>query len=188
MSNKLRIIGGEWRSRVISFDDAPGLRPTPGRVRETLFNWLQADVPGSRCLDLFAGSGALGFEAASRGARQVLQVESNAKTCQKLKQNAMALKAEHVQVVHADVLTFLKDCREGAFDLVFLDPPFGLGLVEPVCRQIAHSGLLQPYGKIYIETERNLKLTGMPGDWYLLKQKTAGDVSYGLFQHQSSRP
>jgi len=182
MSNKLRIIGGEWRSRVISFDDAPSLRPTPARVRETLFNWLQADVAGSRCLDLFAGSGALGFEAASRGAQRVVQVENNAKTCLKLKQNAMALKAEHVEAVHADVLKFLELCRD-AFDLIFLDPPFGQGLVTPVCQQIARSGALQPYGKIYIETERNLKLT-LPGDWYLLKQKTAGDVSYNLFQRQ----
>ena len=183
MSNKLRIIGGEWRSRVIVFDDAPGLRPTPARVRETLFNWLQADVAGSRCLDLFAGSGALGFEAASRGAKHVLQVENNAKTCQKLKENAVALKATQLEIVQADVLTFLNACQE-SFDLIFIDPPFGQGLIGPVCQQIARADLLLPFGKIYIETERNLKLDGLPDHWQPLKQKVAGDVSYNLFQRQ----
>lgn len=183
MSNKLRIIAGEWRSRVIVFDDAPGLRPTPARVRETLFNWLQADVAGSRCLDLFAGSGALGFEAASRGAKHVLQVENNAKTCQKLKENAVALKATQLEIVQADVLTFLNGCQE-SFDLIFIDPPFGQGLIEPVCQQIARADLLLPFGKIYIETERNLKLDGLPAHWQPLKQKVAGDVSYNLYQRQ----
>ena len=183
MTNKLRIIGGEWRSRVIVFDDAPGLRPTPSRVRETLFNWLQADVAGSRCLDLFAGSGALGFEAASRGAKHVLQVENNAKTCQKLKENATALKADQIEVVQADVLSFLQGCRE-SFDLIFLDPPFNHGLIAPICQQISQGGLLKPYGKIYIESERNLKLDNLPDSWQPLKQKAAGDVSYNLYERQ----
>ncbi|MDD2759728.1 MAG: 16S rRNA (guanine(966)-N(2))-methyltransferase RsmD [Methylomonas sp.] len=183
MSGSLRIIGGQWRSRVIAFDDAPGLRPTPSRVRETLFNWLQADVAGSRCLDLFAGSGALGFEAASRGAKQVVQVENNPRTCQNLEENAAILQAGQIEVVQADVLFFLQSCR-ASFDVVFLDPPFAQGLVPPICCQLDRSGLVAPYGKIYIETERALKLHDLPDTWRLLKHKVAGDVGYNLYQRQ----
>lgn len=181
MSNKLRIIGGEWRSRLIAFDDAPGLRPTPARVRETLFNWLQADVVNSRCLDLFSGSGALGFEAASRGAKQVLLVDNNPKTCRKLQENCTALAAGRVRVAQADVMQFIERERE-AFDLIFLDPPFGQGLAEPVCRRLSEAGLLAAYGKIYIETERGLALNDLPGHWRCLKHKQAGEVAYSLYQ------
>lgn len=183
MSNKLRIIGGEWRSRLIAFDDAPGLRPTPARVRETLFNWLQADVVNSRCLDLFAGSGALGFEAASRGAKQVVLVDNNPQTCRKLKENCMALTTERIEVVQAEVMQFIERGTP-AFDLIFLDPPFGQGLVEPICRQLADTGLLAAYAKIYIETERKLALNDLPGHWQRLKYKQAGEVAYSLYQSQ----
>lgn len=181
MSNKLRIIGGEWRSRQISFDDAPGLRPTPGRVRETLFNWLQADVPNSRCLDLYAGSGALGVEAASRGAKSVVQVESNLKTCQRLAENCRVLGAAQVQVVQKDVLQYLKG-GGNQYDLVFLDPPFGIGLVQETCRLLDYGTWLADFAKIYVEAERSFVLNEMPSGWQLLKQKTAGDVGFYLFQ------
>lgn len=182
MSNKLRIIGGQWRSRQIVFDDAPGLRPTPSRVRETLFNWLQADVINSRCLDLFAGSGALGFEAASRGAKTVLQVENHPRSCQQLKANAAQLSASQIELVQMDVLSFLTRCNE-QFELVFLDPPFGQDLIAPTCQALHAGGILVPYGKIYIESERGITLDEalVPG-WKLLKQNTAGDVMYSLFQ------
>ncbi len=183
MSNKLRIIGGIWRSRQIVFDDAPGLRPTPSRVRETLFNWLQADVVNSRCLDLFSGSGALGFEAASRGAKRVLQVENNPKTCQRLKDNIALLAAQQIEVVQMDVQLFIKNSKE-SFDLIFLDPPFAQGLLQPICRQIAETELLAPFGKIYLEAERNLPLDDMPDTWKLLKHQVAGDVGFNLFQLQ----
>lgn len=180
----MRIIGGEWRSRVIVFDDAPGLRPTPSRVRETVFNWLQTDVIGSRCLDLFAGSGALGFEAASRGAKQVLQVEHNPKVCQKLRENCAALPASgRVMVMQADVQSFIDNCTE-QFDLIFLDPPFGQNLVQPICQRLEQAGLLAPYGKVYIEVERNQALEGLPAQWQRLKHKVAGDVSFNLYQSQ----
>lgn len=182
MSGKLRIIGGKWRSRHIVFDDAPGLRPTPARVRETLFNWLQFDVANSRCLDLFAGSGALGFEAASRGAKRVVMVENNPKTCQKLKQNCGLLASDTVDVVQNDVQLFIKNCNE-SFDLVFLDPPFAQGLLQPTCQQLAEAGLLAPYGKIYLEVERKLQLQQLPENWQLLKHKIAGDVSFNLYQN-----
>ncbi len=125
MKNKLRIIGGDWRSRQINFVDAPGLRPTPARVRETLFNWLRYEIVGTQCLDLYAGSGALGFEAASRGAKSVVQVENNIQACHCLKDNAVALSAVQIKVVQNDVLRYL-DGEGLAFDVVFLDPPFGL--------------------------------------------------------------
>lgn len=185
MTNKLRIIGGEWRSRQIVFDDAPGLRPTPARVRETLFNWLQADVENSRCLDLYSGSGALGFEAASRGAKRVVQVESNAKACQKLKDNIATLRAKQIEVLSQDVGRYLQGSAEN-FDLVFLDPPFGRDLATATCRQLEQQGWLAAYAKIYVEVERNLTLVDMPANWRLLKDKAAGEVGYYLFQRQAA--
>lgn len=184
MANKLRIIGGDWRSRQIVFDDAPGLRPTPSRVRETLFNWLQSDVENSRCLDLYSGSGALGFEAASRGAKRVVQVESNPKACQKLRDNMAALKAVQIELVSQDVSRFLQGKAE-SFDLVFLDPPFGQNLVLPTCQLLEQGGWLSGYAKIYIEVERNLTLADMPANWRLLKSKAAGEVGFYLFQRQA---
>lgn len=183
MTNKLRIIGGVWRSRQIVFDDAPGLRPTPDRVRETLFNWLQADVVNSRCLDLFAGSGALGLEAASRGAKRVVQVESNIGVCRNLRDNIVKLAASQITVVAMDVERFLLEPVE-SFDLVFLDPPFAKNLAAPACRQLALSGCLSANAKIYVETERGSSLNDMPPDWRLLKDKVAGDVRFSLFQRQ----
>ena len=150
MQNKLRIIGGEWRSRVISFNDTPDLRPTPSRVRETLFNWLQDDITGSRCLDLFSGSGALGFEAASRGAKKVTLVENNPQACQKLRMTIELLKATQVQVVNGDVLGILAGAAE-AYDLVFLDPPFAHNCTMVVCHLLEDNGWLQQNAKIYVE-------------------------------------
>ena len=184
MTNKLRIIGGDWRSRQISFDDAPGLRPTPARVRETLFNWLQMDVLNSRCLDLYAGSGALGFEAASRGAKRVVQVENNIKACQKLRENIAVLAAKQITVLAQDATQYLQGAAE-AFDLVFLDPPFGQNLLPPVCQLLEQHGWLSPYAKIYVEAEKQLILSDMPANWQLLKHKTAGEVGYHLFQRQT---
>ncbi len=181
MSSKLRIIGGDWRSRQIKFDDAPGLRPTPSRVRETLFNWLQADVPGSRCLDLFAGSGALSFEAAPRGAKSVVMVDSHGKTCRKLQENVNRLGAGQISVRESEALSFLSTCSE-TFDLVFLDPPFGQNLLPPVCQRLADGGMLAPHAKIYLEMEKNLPLVNVPIGWHLLKQKSAGEVAFCLYQ------
>jgi 16S rRNA (guanine966-N2)-methyltransferase len=184
VANKVRIIGGEWRSRLLRFDDAPGLRPTPGRVRETLFNWLQYDTLGSRCLDLYAGSGALGFEAASRGAKEVVQVESDAKACKNLRANAAALESNRNRIVEKDVQRFLSGPAE-AFDLVFLDPPFAKNLALTTCRLLEQNGWLADAARIYVETEAGLVLEGLPGNWELLKHKTAGEVTYRLFARAS---
>ena len=181
MSNKLRIIGGNWRSRCINFVDAPGLRPTPARVRETVFNWLRNDLIGSRCLDLYAGSGALSFEAASREAKSVVQVENNPQACRALKENAIALAAGQIQIVQSDVFRYLAGEAE-AFDVVFIDPPFAQDLVVQTCQWLEDKGWLSPHAKIYVETESTLKLTGIPPNWRLLKSKTAGEVGYCLFE------
>lgn len=186
MANKIRIIGGEWRSRLLRFEDAPGLRPTPGRVRETLFNWLQYDIAGSRCLDLYAGSGALGFEAASRGAKEVVQVESDAKVCKNLRANAAALGGSRNRIVEADVERFLSGPSD-AYDLVFLDPPFAKNLALKSCLLLDQNGWLAEHAKIYVETEAGLVLDGVPDNWELLKHKTAGEVAYRLFA-RASRP
>ncbi len=180
--NQIRIIGGQWRSRQISFYDVPGLRPTPVRVRETLFNWLQYDIPGSRCLDLYAGSGALGFEAASRGAKSIVQVENSPDACRALKENAVKLAATQVKVVQSDVFRYLSGGAE-SFNIVFLDPPFGCNLIAQTCQWLEDKGWLSQQAKIYVETESKLKfLDELPENWQSLKSKTAGDVGYHLFQ------
>ncbi len=199
MKNKLRIIGGDWRSRQLNFVDAPGLRPTPARVRETVFNWLQYEIVGKRCLDLYAGSGALGFEAASRGAQSVVLLESNAQACRCLKDNATVLSAGQISIVQSDVLRYLAG-EAHVFDVVFLDPPFGLDLVVPTCQLLEQNGWLAKQAKIYVETERHFDwscrtslsgtlqtgnpadLSGIPENWRQLKSKTAGEVGYHLFE------
>jgi 16S rRNA (guanine966-N2)-methyltransferase len=182
LKNQIRIIGGQWRSRQISFYDAPGLRPTPGRVRETLFNWLQYDIPSSRCLDLYAGSGALGFEAASRGAKSVVQVENNPDACRALKESVLKLAATQVKIVQSDVCRYLSGDAE-AFDIVFLDPPFGLSLTVQSCRWLEDKGWLSQHAKIYVEAESKLKfMDELPKNWRLLKSKAAGEVGFYLLE------
>lgn len=180
--SQLRIIGGQWRSRQLQFQEVEGLRPTPARVRETLFNWLQRDIVGSRCLDLFAGSGALGVEAASRGAAQVVQVESDAQACRFLHRNREALQATQIQIVQQEVMRFLAIGEVVPFNVVFLDPPFHKGLAAQTCHWLEDKGWLAPYSKIYVEVERSLAFSGFPEQWQLLKEQTAGDVRYGLWQ------
>jgi 16S rRNA (guanine966-N2)-methyltransferase len=181
VSNKLRIIGGEWRSRSINFIDVPSLRPTPARVRETVFNWLRNDIIGSRCLDLYAGSGALGFEAASRGAKTVIQLENNAVACRALKENSVALAAKQIKIIQSEVFRYLSGDAE-AFDVVFIDPPFALGLAVQTCQWLEEKGWLSKHAKIYVEAESTLKLEGMPENWRLLKSKIAGEVGYHLYE------
>ena len=183
MKNKIRIIGGDWRSRQLRFIDGPSLRPTPSRVRETLFNWLQNDILGSRCLDLYAGSGALGFEAASRGAKSVVQVENNPAACQAIHENVIALSAVQVNIVQMDVMCYLAgNAIEN--DIVFIDPPFGQNLVAQTCRWLEDKLWLAEQAKIYVETESALKMEFVPENWHLLRSKVAGEVGYRLFQRQ----
>ena len=132
---KVRIIAGQWRGRKLDVLDSPGLRPTPDRLRETLFNWLQQEIGAARCLDLFAGSGALGFEALSRGASEVVMVESNPALVERLNDSAESLNSEHHVIQRADAMSWLKQAKRG-FDIIFLDPPFGQNLIESCCNLI----------------------------------------------------
>ncbi|MBV8620549.1 MAG: 16S rRNA (guanine(966)-N(2))-methyltransferase RsmD [Curvibacter sp.] len=148
-AGEVRIIGGQWKRTRLQVPDRPGLRPTPDRVRETLFNWLGQDLGGWRCLDAFAGSGALGLEAASRGAREVLMVEQDAGLVANLQSVVQRLKAEAVRVLRGDGVVQLQQQRGQSLDLVFLDPPFGAALFEPALQ--AAVAALAPDGRIYLE-------------------------------------
>lgn len=183
MKNELRIVGGEWRSRKLRFPPVQGLRPTPDRIRETLFNWLKQDLEGLSCLDLFAGSGALGFEAASRAARQVVLVDQDGEICQSLRQNCDLLAAKQIEVRQADFKSYLAT-QSRAFDVVFLDPPFQQNLVVDCCQRLESGGWLAVLAHIYVETERDLVLDGLPSNWVLYRQANAGQVSSRLFQRR----
>lgn len=182
--NQLRIVGGVWRGRTLAFPDSAGLRPTPDRVRETLFNWLAPVVAGSRCLDLFAGSGALGFEAASRGAAEVVMVERDAVVTKHLREQQQRLNATQIQVMQAAALSFLAGAPR-PFDIVLLDPPFGQALLQPVLATLAQ-GWLAPRACIYIEAERALSgdalSAWLPEGFALYRSKATGQVGYHLAQ------
>jgi 16S rRNA (guanine966-N2)-methyltransferase len=179
-SNRVRIIGGEHRGRILGFPEVPGLRPTADRVRETLFNWLQLEIPGARCLDLFAGSGVLGFEAASRGASRVVMVERVRRVYDMLARNRALLKLEdRVELVNRDALHWLASCDE-QFDVLFLDPPFSSGLLQPVIDHLAASRHLAAGARIYIEQDLHAQSPSLPRNWRLLREKVAGQVRYCL--------
>ncbi|MFH1605568.1 MAG: 16S rRNA (guanine(966)-N(2))-methyltransferase RsmD [Pseudomonadota bacterium] len=177
-TNQVRIIGGAWRSRRISFPDHEGLRPSADRVRETLFNWLGQDLHGQTCLDLFAGSGALGLEALSRGAASVVMVENNRWVCESLRRNAELLGAKNLQLHCADALEFVTAAAAqdaARFDIVFLDPPFGSSLLAQVLPRIAP--LLKPGARVYVE---NAVAFTEAGAWRILKRGRAGQVHFNL--------
>ncbi len=181
MSGKIRIIAGEWRGRKIEVPDKQGLRPTPNRVRETLFNWLAMYLPGSHCLDLFTGSGALGIEAASRGAKEVLLIEKNQEIVKNLKQQKFIFSNHNLNILHADALEFLKSTPK-AFDIVFLDPPFGQDLLLPACRLLEKGDWLTPQALIYLETERDFDNLNLPHSWQIIRQKKLGQVNVFLVE------
>ena len=177
-NNQVRIIGGDWRSRRISFPDHEGLRPSADRVRETLFNWLGQDLGGLRCLDLFAGSGALGFEALSRGAASVVMVEKSRRVCAALRRSAELLAAKDMQLHCADALEFATAAAADAlarFDLVFLDPPFRSDMLAQVLPKVVP--LLRPGARAYVESATAFE----PADaWQVKKRGRAGQVHYTL--------
>ncbi len=176
-SNRLRIIGGRWRGRKLSFPDALGLRPTGDRLRETLFNWLQVHLPERRCLDLFSGSGALGFEAASRAAAEVVMVEANPQVVRSLATNIELLRADQIRLVSGKAQSYLQQPPE-PFDLVFLDPPFADDVLPEVF-SLLEQGWLAEGALIYIEQPLRTELV-FPADWQMLKQKQAGQVQVWL--------
>jgi 16S rRNA (guanine966-N2)-methyltransferase len=174
---KIRIIGGEFRGRKISVPSRPGLRPTPDRVRETLFNWLGQRLDGLACLDLFAGSGALGFEAASRGAARVVMVEQERAVFLSLKETKALIGAAQVELVLGDAFAYLRGGTE-AFDVVFLDPPFGQNALAPALEQLAPR--LAPAARVYVEAASPLE----DAAWRELKRARAGQVSYQLLERR----
>lgn len=187
-SGAVRIIGGDWRGRTVRFEDAPGLRPSTDRTRETLFNWLQGRVAGRCVLDLFAGSGVLGFEAVSRGASGAVLVEHNAAVTRRLAEQAAKFDSARLEVVHADALAYLEQAGEtGRFDIVFVDPPFTTDTAYTVLEALRVCRKLQPDALIYLEVAAGQQeaLDGF-GSLDILKHKTAGNVWYGLLRFHSS--
>jgi 16S rRNA (guanine966-N2)-methyltransferase len=181
-ANSLRIIGGIWRGRKLRFNDQQELRPTLNRIRETLFNWLAPVIADSVCLDLFAGSGALGFEALSRGAKQVVMVDRNRETINALKKNAELLGTTNIEFICLPFSPELKNIFTQKFNIVFLDPPFHQGLAAPTCHWLETENCLADGALIYIETEKELKNFTPPTNWKILRHKTEGQISYYLCQ------
>lgn len=179
---RLRIVAGKWRSRLLDIADVPGLRPTSERVRETLFNWLAPSIQGARCLDLFAGTGALGFEALSRGATSVVFVENSRRAARAIEKSAQMLGAKEAVVHHGDAAEYVRKARPAAFDIIFLDPPFADDRLEGMCGLIDERGLLAPGGRIYLEQDRAKPETPLPDGWQVRKNKTAGNVRYMLVE------
>lgn len=179
----LRIIGGAWRGRKIEFPPVAAIRPTPDRVRETLFNWLQFDIPGSRCLDLFAGSGALGFEALSRGAATVVFVESDLQAAGRLSGNLERLACDRGTVVRTTAGQYLEGAVE-PFDVIFLDPPYAERLLAATCRRIEERGWLKPGGLVYLEDAATAGPPELPPRWTLHRSKRAGEVGYHLARRE----
>lgn len=174
----VRIIAGQWRSRRLPVANAPGLRPSGDRSRETLFNWLTPILPGARCLDLFAGTGVLGFEALSRGAANVMFVDSNSSLLRSIKASLESFSAsDRGRCQQADALSWLQNARD-SFDLVFLDPPFAKGFAEPALAILASSDLLADNARVYLETpvDEQLDLSA----WEVLREKKMGDVCLRL--------
>ncbi|MDN6297585.1 MAG: 16S rRNA (guanine(966)-N(2))-methyltransferase RsmD [Halomonas sp.] len=185
-NGKLRIIGGDFRRRQLPVLDLPGLRPTPDRVRETLFNWLGQTLYGQRVLDAFAGTGALGIEALSRGAAHVDFVEQDAGAAAQLQQNLDTLQTDKGHVARQDVQAFLAQppAMKEPFDLVLLDPPFHQGLIDTCCEALETGGRLAPEALIYLEAESSL-MPAPPENWQLYRQTRAGETTARLYRRES---
>ena len=178
--NSVRIIAGIWRGRRVHFPDMPALRPTPERVRETLFNWLQASIADSRCLDLFAGSGALGLEALSRGAREVVFVEQFPAAARLLQEQLLRFGgAAKGRVMEMGAARYLRTPGVG-FDVAFLDPPFGQDALAEYLPMLDEGNWIRPGGLVYLENERAAGAPTLPASWEMLKSKSAGEVGYHL--------
>ncbi|SFD18577.1 16S rRNA (guanine(966)-N(2))-methyltransferase [Pragia fontium] len=183
-AGQIRIIGGQWRGRKLPVPDSPGLRPTTDRVRETLFNWLAPVLYDAKCLDCFAGSGALGFEALSRYAGETVLLEAEKSIAQQLQKNLALLNSDKGQVVHTNALNWLAQ-PGSAFNVVFLDPPFRCGLLPDTIALLEKQGWLADEAWIYLEAETEHSNLDVPTNWRLHREKTAGQVAYRLYHRQS---
>ncbi len=177
---RLRIVAGNWRSRLLEIADVPGLRPTSARIRETVFNWLAPRVAGARCLDLFAGTGALGLEALSRGAAACVFVEKSTKAANTLRTNIATLAAENAVVHETSDVKYLQQGNAAAFELLFLDPPFAAEMLPDVCGLLEQSSVLADSARIYIEEDRDQPELKLPERWQVLKTRNSGNVRYSL--------
>ena len=182
LPGRLRIVAGNWRSRLLDIADVPGLRPTSERVRETLFNWLAPRIAGARCLDLYAGTGALGFEALSRGAAAAVFVEQSRRAARMLRHNVDLLGAVNAEVVEGNAENFITSTAAGRFDIVFLDPPFAHNALGDLCRLLAGSRLLAPGALIYLEDDRRRPDVALPAGWRVVRRKQTGSVRYALVE------
>lgn len=179
--NTVRLIGGRWRGRKIRFPDGEGLRPTPARVRETLFNWLMQDVRDARVLDLFAGSGALAFEALSRGAGSAVMVDASSVVCAQLTRELAALSGAQAVVVRQDAAAWIAKPAATPFDIVFLDPPFHRQMLPGIVAALEKNAFLRDGSFVYIESETAPDFAWLPANWQLHRQQEAGQVCYSLF-------
>jgi len=183
-SNSLRIIGGVWRSRRLQFIDSAKIRPTPDRVRETLFNWLAGHINEAYCLDLFAGSGALGFEAISRGAKQATLIENDAKIVAKLRQQKEQFLAENIEILQLTAMSFLQNNQQ-QYDVIFLDPPFASSLLEQALTTIIEKQFLSENGFLYLETPSKKTPLGILKTLNCEREKEAGEVRFALYSQNS---
>lgn len=179
---RVRIVAGKWRSRLLGIADVPGLRPTSERIRETLFNWLAPIIQGARCLDIFAGTGALGLEALSRGAAEVVFVEKSPVAAATLRENIAMLNASETAVSETDASDYLRQAPLGEFDIVFLDPPFAADMHEDLCRLLVEEQVLSKNAWIYLEEDRAKPAAVIPKGWQIMKTGLAGNVRYSLVQ------
>ena len=180
--SQVRIIGGQWRSRKLTVPDAPGLRPTPDRVRETLFNWLAPYIQGARVLDAFAGSGALFLEALSRGASTGLALDLHAQAIHNLRSNLALLNCDNAEVLQANALDYLSHNATSGFDIVLLDPPFHQDLLIQTCQLLDSQQWLNDRAWVYTESEQSPSSLGAPSTWRLHREKHTGQVHYALWQ------
>ena len=179
---KVRIISGKWRNRVLKVENLEGLRPTSERIRETLFNWLRADISGVNCLDLFAGTGSLGFEALSRGADNCIFIDKTEAAIKQLKKAKVLFNAKNCHIVKTNASDFLFLNKKNSYDLVFLDPPFADNMIDETINQIAKYGLVTPNGYIYIEINKNQKIPDLPKNWIIVRKKNIANVCFALIK------
>ena len=181
---QIRIIAGQWRGRKLPVKDLEGLRPTTDRVKETVFNWLAMDIREANCLDCFSGSGSLALEALSRYAAKAVLIEKDKLAAKQLESNLIAVKAGNGKVICTDSIAYLSKPATQQFNIVFVDPPFRKGLLEPCCEQLETNNWLSENALIYIEREKELTQLRLPTNWQLIKDKAAGQVVYQIYQRQ----
>ncbi|OGT29863.1 MAG: 16S rRNA (guanine(966)-N(2))-methyltransferase RsmD [Gammaproteobacteria bacterium RIFCSPHIGHO2_12_FULL_35_23] len=186
LTNQVRIIAGRWRGRKLKFPTVQGLRPTSDRLRETLFNWLRVKIDQAICLDAFAGSGALGFEALSQGASKSIMLDNTSAVVKQLKENATLLAADNAEIYQIDTFTYLKTCQQ-RFDLIFLDPPFNSDYLLKALNLIVQRKLLAEEGTIYIERSRKME-SALGDNWQIIKEKSLGEVTAALITYRNQAP